>query len=602
MNNDFLPPPDPGEPLPAYEIEAPKTWKDRAGEIARSWKFWVVAILAIGLTIGLWKGPGIYREAKAQRALAFMQKGDDALAAREIREAIQFYRQGQMLAPGDERIQRWSLKASAATGNTEAFDSLREKIGEGTMTADEAMVIAEQSVKRGDAASATAALAKLPDSLPPSLTVRRMAAESALLVNEGKTQEAVAAIEQAITSLPETEANALRLILIELLLRPGSTDQEKAAALVGSLSKQPAKEGLLALRLAAAARLSQSALELLPTTALPAMLREHPEKELGDDLLAVQLEAAASPSDIPAILAQLIASKKSEPLAIRIKTANWLAANGAHAQGLELISLEDAQSDTDAFLVRMECLSGLKRWQDARAELDAARDRIISYPVRHLFIARCAEELANPAAASESWDIVRRNIRMANPKETLFIATQAEARGQKIVAAAAYRALSTSSEGSLQGLKGMLRTLPLDTPISEVREIYASLVAARPDDQDAAAGRLYFDLLDGVNPQKAVAEAAALQARDRASLAYASIHALALLRNGRPADALAIVENPDLDWATAQDRWKAVRAAALRANQKTDDDFLRSIQRQNLRSEELDLLTNPTGRVPAGPK
>ncbi len=602
MTNDLPPSPDPGEPLPAYEIDAPKTWKDRAVEVAKSWKFWTVLILVVGLAVGLLKGPGIYREAKAQRALVFMQKGDDALAERDIRNAVQYYRQGQMLAPGDERIQRWSLKASAATGNAEAFDSLRKKIGEGAMDSDEALVIAEQSVKRGDAASAAAALANLPETLPPALTVRRLAAESALLVNEGRSQEAVATIETAIPTLPETEANSLRLILIELLLRTGDTGRTRAVELIESLSKQPTKEGLLALRLAGTARLSQAALELLPTDELPAMLRGHPGKELSDDLLAVQLEATASPSEIPAILERLVASKKSEPLAARITTANWLAANGAHTEALELIPLEDAQSETDAFLVRMECLSGLKRWQEARDELDAAPDRIISYPVRHLFIARCAEELANPAAASDSWDIVRRNIRMANPKETLFIATQAEARGQKIVAAAAYRALSTSSEASLQGLKGMLRTLPLDTPISEVREIYASLVATRPDDQDAAAGRLYFDLLDSANVPKAVAEAAALHGRDPASLAYAAIYALALLRDGRPADALSVVENPALDWKTAQDRWKAVRAATLSANQKTDEEFVLGIQRRNLRSEELDLLYSSTDRPAATPQ
>jgi hypothetical protein len=191
---------------------------------------------------------------------------------------------------------------------------------------------------------------------------------------------------------------------------------------------------------------------------------------------------------------------------------------------------------------------------------------------------------------------------MANPKETLFIATQAEARGQKIVAAAAYRSLSTSSEASLQGLKGMLRTLPLDTPISEVREIYASLVKTRPDDQDAAAGRLYFDLLDGANIPQAVAESAVLRGRDPASLAYAAIHALALLRNGRSTEALAVVENPDLDWTTAQDRWKAVRAAVIRANQKTDEEFVRGIQRRNLRSEELDLLYSSSDRPAADPK
>ena len=75
-------------------------------------------------------------------------------------------------------------------------------------------------------------------------------------------------------------------------------------------------------------------------------------------------------------------------------------------------------------------------------------------------------------------------------------------------------------------------------------------------------------------------------------MARISATALARLRRGDTAGAIALYQGREIDWSVMPDSWKAVRVAVLLASgdRGTAQSLASTIDKSNLRPEERDLL------------
>lgn len=580
-------------PLPSYEMETPKRPIDHVTGLLRSWKFWVVAILAIGVIAGIIWGPGVYRDMKARRALGLMDQADTLIEKGDMRGASSLYRQAQSMAPGDQRVIDRSYLAGASTGDPASLQELAKRWEAGRQTDEELVILAEQFQRRGDTASLQRALDALPKDLPPRLAGRRAAVGIQSRTTAGDAAGAKSAAREASDALPGPEGDTARLLLAEILLKESPPDEKSAEQILAPIAGREDLQGIRALRLLAAYRIGTPD-AAVDAGALVQKLRNHPAATAQDQLVSLEVEARAGGKEVPAIISEFVDRMATAPLPDRCFYATWLCSQKGFEEALRLVTEEDALTEREAALVRLEALSGLGRWSDARALLEKIPDATLPPALRSLFLARCAEELGDPQGASALWGLVRRDIRLADPDSVAFIARQAEARGQRSIAAAGYRTLSHTEGREREGLGGMLRTLPLDTPADDVVEIYSSLAALDPSNVDALAGATYFRLLGRLELEQARADAAALLEKQPDSIPLRTIAALALLRAGDKAGAAAVLDRPlpaEVDWSTQPDRWKAVVIAVLEANGRDASAFRGILKKENLRPEEFSLLT-----------
>lgn len=581
------------EPLPIYEIESDPSLAQRIGKMLRSWVFWLCVLGVVGLVLGVIFGPGLYREAKARRALGLIAEGEKALRNGDSQSAMSFFRRGQIIAPVDKRVNDRMIILSASSGNAASVEELQKRLRDGTATSEEILVVAEQGRARKDEAMTRSALDALPADLPEDLRLRRMLVQIDMLVGQGKLDEAVEFIEGGVGGVGTENAARLRLSEAEILLRKDPPDEAKADSILQELGGLNFSEGLRALRLLAIYRLQRRDAHVLSGGEISSRLLAHPLRQVGDRILASQLRVAENPDAQSETIREFVEAEKSSSLDDRVGLARWFIGKGLFQPALDVVPFSDV-GNAEALLVHLDALSGLKRWEDSASLLHSDAAKSLSSSVRNLALARCSEELGRAAEALEFWGVVRRDVRLANPRELVFIARTAESRGRPAVAAAAYEVLARNRESAAEAYLGLLRNLPIATPLPEVRRIYEDLALAAPENVDALAGRTFFDLLAGEQVPRAIQTTANLREKDPNSVVFLTLAAFAALRDGKPKLALEIINSPvdpAPDWLTLVDRWKAVRVAILRENGLRDETLEASINRANLRLDEYELVS-----------
>jgi hypothetical protein len=133
--------------------------------------------------------------------------------------------------------------------------------------------------------------------------------------------------------------------------------------------------------------------------------------------------------------------------------------------------------------------------------------------------------------------------------------------------------------------------------MDELSQMLAQFVSEFPEIDEGQNDNAYIHLLQGVDLDKSLATTKMLLLKRPELLSYRTTAALALLCAVKPQDALAIYQDWVTDWNTAPDRSKAVYAAVLKANGKSEEaeKIIRTIHAEALRAEERQLagLPNP---------
>jgi len=548
-------------------------------------RFQIVAGILIFCIIVALSAPPVYRKFKVWRASQLMDRCEQYGAAGNLQKAFVFMRQAVVLAPGDEDIFRRVRLFNASIGDQAALGILEVLMLEGQAQPDELILLAEQSLVFRKTAITKEALKKL--EAHPS--ARRTIVEMRLTASEGNPQAAVDLARSSLKNFPVVEGEKIMLATADLVLK---TNPEVSRQILVPLSKKKSENGLAALRLLASQSLEAGAKNSPESITLAKSLEAHPLRANADYLLAGRLRILHDPAAKSAVLSQLSARLSTQNEEEQISYARWLAARQFQEESLAFIGRERALAKTEWLLIYLDSLAGLGRWNDVFTMLDANTVSGLSESIRMLFLARAAEKSGDSVNASKNWREMHRSLQYEKPEVISFVASYTVRIGENEQAAKVFTILAGRRETALEGYLGIIRCTPKNSPAIDLIPIYNEFLEVFPNLEEARSDRAYLQLLTNQSGFDAAVLARENLKKSPNSLAAMSIAALALLKDGEPAQADEIYKDKLIAWSTAPDPWKNIRAAVLYANGKKSeaDEIASTIDKNQLRPEERALL------------
>jgi Flp pilus assembly protein TadD len=307
-------------------------------------------------------------------------------------------------------------------------------------------------------------------------------------------------------------------------------------------------------------------------------LENHPDARPYHKLLALEVRARQDPiltdqyvADAverfgnAARLAQLYKGSAQFADETLVALAAWLNKIGRPAKTLEVLPQARAAQRQDFFLLYLNALAALQRWNDIENLLTSERFPI--EPVlQHMYLAVAQTRLGSAAAATNEW---QRALQAANTIEKfLVLAGYAEQNSASDIADAAYSEAIKIAPKGRAAYAGRLRLALAAGRTAQAQTIAAEIVQLWPDDTAARNQDTYLRLLLGASDGAAEAaerEAEVLVRKEPRNWSARATLGLACLRLGRNKDALAAIREPRVTGVEPPGAL-AVRAAILAAN------------------------------------
>jgi hypothetical protein len=513
----------------------------------------VLAIVA--LVIAALAAKPAYRAVRSWRAESLAAEAESAIGRQSWSEASQKAQAAYHLDPRDPRAIRVIARLYTIAGQPSAVDFWKNLRATGKATMEDRRELIRAGLRFGKASEVRPevfALATNPPVLPENL---RAAVEFFLL--SGEKTNAVHFSRELVKSSPEPPSE---LLLGEALLTTRETnDVTQGRAILEKLSARTNSVGLEAqIALARAGWLSNEAAPQLIDR-----LTKFPLANAQQRLLADDLRLRLHPTQLDALADALVRDYGNAPLTNRLAVAHWLNLHKEFARTLELLPVDYARTNRDAFLSRIDALPPLGKWKEARAELEA--ENLSLEPVlRELYLARTARELKLLPEAEAHWRKVELEL-ATTPQAMLYVAEYAEKIGELDEAQKVYERLTAVPEYSDRAFTGLIRLAERAGGTRTLREIMRDLAARRPDDPAPQNDLAYLNLLLNERVQASKESAEKLLAAHPNVMAYRTTLALANLRLDDAASALKLYDGLNLDWKKLRPGWQAVHAAVIGA-------------------------------------
>ena len=556
-----------GSHLPDYESshpsEAPITQRKwLADPVRRRWAVRIALALLMLVIV-----PPAYRGIKAWRARSLIARSASEMAAGDLQGGLETMKKGLALAPGDTIVQQAVELHNARLGDKESRDKILRRIRARASDPGEIMGMAEVESQAGDPSVARECLAQLPESLAASLRFRRSLIEARLLAREKNPEEAADFLLAEADRHPRSEAGRLR---VQAALYLFSTDREAAVKKAVPFLMEVVASG------------SEASLDAWRLLAKAALLPSKPGSEI---------VTTGELRKLPGQFAGLSGGTRAEHLDF----ARWLNAHREPDRAIDFAGGEAPRSDTDWLLVVLDAMSQKDDWKNVERMMESPAGAGIPPAVRHLYLARAAMMTGNAAREEEEWREVSGSLALEKTQTLVYIAKYQEQIGRRDKAARTYRELASRKETQVPGLLGLIRSQSSDASAASMIPMYEELIAAAPSLPEARGDLGYLRLLRERDPKEVAvlaAEQEGLLSTDPNAMARISATALARLRRGDTAGAIALYQGREIDWSVMPDSWKAVRVAVLLASgdRGTAQSLASTIDKSNLRPEERDLL------------
>ena len=604
---------------PEYDPNTKKTLELRLQLWTSGWRGALVLVVLVGTVLGLWKGAEMYNELKLWRARNLITESDTAREQGDFTEASSKLRQATALLQRHPLTLRAVARYQTEMHDLAALDTYVELMKTGQATTEDKVAFGAQAFRLGRPELAAKALEQL-TALP---VVKDTAAVLALQAEQSAWQghwaEALKLARQACVSPGNDQDHAhAQSVLARLLLRPPAPVQDAGDALpsegMGILTT-------LALRQDSTGIESQELLVSLaqePRTAalfshrdfaaVMAAAERHPHAGPALKVGVWNLRLAAEPAKRAEVTKEFFDHFKdvSSP-ALRLEAARWLNLKRMHRQALELVGTSRLESK-DWFLLYLDATAGLGDWEDVLVTLSANNQNIPLIPgLRDLFKLRAELETGRHPDLTDAWRDIRVEVRNESAADQLYVAGYAQQIGFSAESARLYRQLLERDKGILEVndklsrprrlacYTGLLATGAAAMTMEELRTLMGGFAAEFPELDEVQNDNAYLQLLCSADLERAESTAQRLVQAKPESLAYRTTLALSGLRRHQFAKAAAVYDGWSIDWNTAQDRYKAVYAAVMRAAGRTAeaDSMVARIKAESLRPEERVLAGLP---------
>ena len=561
---------------------------------------WFAALGGLALLVGVGFGtrPALHvAKAWQARRLArdagkLIEEGNLEAAHTKVQDALAIWR----LEP--EAVQAAAVFLTRAGAYRQAFAFWQQLETIRPLTPPELRDYATTEINLGDTDGAEALLRRVwpvgePGTRPDWLLGIQIA------LRRGHQPEAVTLAKRLLDdaqSSPRERINAATVVLSA----NGSSPDERTSAwqAVAAIARDGhTPESLQALVLLSEQRAnpaaSQPPEDVVPTLPeLIAAIEAHPLAKiqhhlLVDDLILMR-EPAKKEELIQAAVDRFGGAKDEADLAA---LTAWLYGKGEFDKVLALLPLARATTDRALYLQYLDTLAALGRWTEIRALVQAQKfplDALTS----QMFLARCANQLGEPAVRDARWQAAL-DAAGKDPGKLLAVGQYAAKNGALNTAAAAFRAAVHAAPDARPAYDELVRLLESMGNTAELREAVTTMSTYWPHDPAIRNDLAYLDALENVNVPAARDAARELVRTEPTSLAHRVTLALAELRLHHALAALDAFNGTDLARPAAlQPRQGAVYAAVLWETSygKEARAVLKGIPADRLLPEERELI------------
>lgn len=536
---------------PVLPVRAVGTFQDRGR--------WLVPTLAVMLALGLagfMAAKPAYRYLRTQRALGLVAKGEALAAEHRWREVEPLLKSALALAPTHVRCHRLALRYLTAGGMGQAaLNHAQHIVASGAATYEECRDLAVLATTLGRTDLSRPMLQKLLRERPDDTALYRA---SLLLARRLKMEEMqVETAERWMRVDPAAPEPQFELGS----LRWRSTNAANRAAgrhLLWGLAFGNTSYTLPAIAaLAYGTNLARTEVDLLWRRLDSLAPTNRWDK--------AEIRTRLRPHEMATIVGELVGALTPESDAPEIGgTIKWLADHGAVAEILPLLTPERLARIPRLEAARVQALIELGRHDEMRELLNSSATTNLPPHLLHL--------LRASAAHAEGKSVqVARHLELAGatagdqPFAHLVVAKFAEQLKQPRAALERWQLIARNFGTGLDAAMQIVRLARIVDDLSAAQPALSALRSQMATDVGAALAAGYVDGLLGPLRPELVPQLREIARTNTPAAHITAILALAEWRAGDPTAALRAVESTSLDWSRAESRFQAVYAAILGA-------------------------------------
>jgi hypothetical protein len=560
----------------------------------------LIALSAAAMVVAVFvTGKPAYRAAKTWRANRMVTQAEEHAAKGEWTDAYHSLHAANFLTPENARVTRATARLLGERGDPQALAFLEKLIASQKGSLRDRIDFVRLALRLGQLTAVQKHLIVL---LGDPRTAQRcdvLLAASEWHGRCGDPSRAVRFARQAIAQAEDAAQTAeAKLLLARLLLQsPGQTaatadarSQSEARRFLWEVAGREDRSGLAALLVLD--ELCKSAASPDEARQLGQCLGRHPLAGDEHRLLGLAWRLKCEPEHREQMLDDAVSTARKGDPASLTALGRWLVQQRESRRALSLVPMTSALEHKDLFLVYVDAMADLGRWQDLQILLAGKTPLPIDPAIRHLFQARTALALGHEEESRQHWADVRISMRKAEPENVFYVAQYAERLGLQDDAAKAYRLLTAMPGAERPGFLGLVRLTEQSGDTRALRDHVKEFAERFPNEFELQNDLAYLDLLLGENVGPSLESSARIVKRFPELLAYRTTLALALLRKGDPAAARKVFGEIETEWKSAQPGWHAVYAAVLAANgeQALASTHANEIDTARLKAEERALI------------
>lgn len=319
-------------------------------------------------------------------------------------------------------------------------------------------------------------------------------------------------------------------------------------------------------------------------------IRSHPKRTERLLMLADTVEVAVDPGSKPRVAAGMAARLAGAALDERLVGAMWLNSQGQPREALALLPPEDAMKNAAAMRAWLDAAAGLGEWDAMRAVL-ARKDVPLPAHMAKVYTGRALKMGGKAQEGEAAYRAVVGEFR-DRPQETAEILEYLHRSGEYAIFDDGLKAQVAVPAGALDMVSRLVPVVLDARDSARMREVVA-LALASPNLSDNPALRNDADYLDLVLGRPI--DVAALRARREANPGDAALlftFALERLKAGQSGEALALLENANMDVRTLAPNHLTVLACVLGANGRTNEalQIAAGIPAARISNQELGMM------------
>jgi len=348
----------------------------------------------------------------------------------------------------------------------------------------------------------------------------------------------------------------------------------------------------------------------LPIDQLIEAINHHPLAKAPHQLLAADLEIAQHRDHRDEIIRRTVERWKTGNNEDLLALAAWLYRNGEQQRLVEAISLDRALQTRELFLQYVDALAALSRWDEIRRIIEAERFPLDPV-IEHMYLARCFAQQGQENGAENNWQRALEGA-AGDLNKLLTLGEYAEKNGAERIATTAFEAAAVANPKSRQAQQGRLRIAYSARDTTRVHALLQEMLKIWPNDTAIQNDEAYIRLLLIIGGTSSVSSTSAIGGttstssnsspsaspspisnlqssgaaaeidaivklaeklvRDEpASLPHRTLLALALLKQNRAQDALAVYANLKVPNNAVSASAVAVHASVLASTGRKDE-------------------------------